>query len=78
MVNAELLGLTVDFLWPGSALVAEVDARGTHGTARAFQDDRDRDSMLVAAGFRVMRFTHRDLLRRPAVVAHRINRALGR
>jgi very-short-patch-repair endonuclease len=76
LVNAELLGLTVDFLWPGSALVVEVDARGTHGTDRAFQDDRDRDSMLVASGFRVMRFTHWDLLRREGLVAHRIRRSL--
>jgi very-short-patch-repair endonuclease len=77
LVNAELLGLTVDFLWPAAALAVEVDGRGSHDTRRGFQDDRDRDSMLVAAGFRTMRFTHWDLIRRPAIVADRLRRALG-
>lgn len=77
LVNAPLLGLTVDFLWPRAALVAELDGRAGHDTRRAFQDDRDRDSLLVAAGFRVMRFTWWDVECRPAVVAHRVQRALG-
>lgn len=78
LVNAELLSLTVDFLWPQAALVAELDGRATHDTRHAFEDDRDRDSMLMAAGFRVMRFTWRDVARRPAVVADRLRRALAR
>lgn len=77
LVNAPLLGLTVDFVWPRAALVVEVDGRATHDTGRAFHDDRDRDSMLTAAGFRVMRFTWRDVTRRPGVVAQRLRRALG-
>jgi hypothetical protein len=43
LVNAPVLGLTVDFLWP-PGLVAELDGAATHLTRRAFQDDRDRDS----------------------------------
>lgn len=77
LVNAELLGLTVDFLWPRAALVVEVDGREGHATHRAFQADRDRDARLVAAGFRVMRFTWRDVTVSPRVVSHRIRRALA-
>lgn len=77
LVNAELLGLTVDFLWPSAALVVEVDGRAGHATRRGFQDDRDRDSMLVAAGFRTMRFTWWDVTSRPQLVAHRLGRALA-
>lgn len=76
-VNAALLGLTVDFLWPAARLVAELDGRASHETARAFQDDRDRDSKLTAAGFRVMRFTWWDVTRRPGLVATRLRRTLG-
>lgn len=76
LVNAEALGLTPDFLWPRAGLVVEVDGRGSHDTRRGFQDDRDRDSLLTASGYRVMRFTWWDVLRRPAVVAHRIAKAL--
>ncbi len=76
LVNASLLGLTVDFLWPAAALVVELDGRASHDTRRGFQDDRDRDSMLLAAGFRTMRFTWWDVVSRPGVVAGRLRRAL--
>jgi hypothetical protein len=76
LVNAEILGITPDFLWPRAGLVVEVDGRASHDTRRGFQDDRDRDSLLTASGYRVMRFTWWDVLRRPAVVAHRIAKAL--
>ncbi len=77
LVNAALLGLTVDFLWPQAALVTELDGRASHDTRHGFQDDRDRDSMLLAAGFRTMRFTWWDVTKRPSVVAHRLRLALG-
>ena len=35
----------------------------------AFEDDRARDARLTALGYRVVRFTHRQLLREPALVA---------
>jgi len=76
LVNASILGLTVDFLWP-PGLVAELDGAASHLTRRAFQDDRDRDSLLVSNGYRVLRFTWFDVVRRPAVVVQRIRRALG-
>jgi very-short-patch-repair endonuclease len=54
-----------------------VDGRESHATHRAFQVDRDRDAMLVAAGFRVMRFTWSGVTRNPSTVAGRLRRALG-
>jgi len=76
LVNSEVLGLRPDFHWPRSGLVVEVDGRESHLTRRGFQDDRDRDSLLTASGYRVMRFTWWDVLRRPGVVAHRVRQAL--
>jgi very-short-patch-repair endonuclease len=76
-VNVPLLDYVVDFLWPASRLIVEVDGRTTHGTRRAFQADRDRDGRLAVAGYRVLRFTWWDVTRRPAVVADRVRRLLG-
>jgi very-short-patch-repair endonuclease len=75
-VNVPLLDYVVDFLWPEARLVVEVDGRATHGTRRAFQEDRERDGRLTVVGYRVVRFTWWDITRRPAIVADRIRRLL--
>jgi hypothetical protein len=49
--------LMVDFLWREQRVVVETDGEGTHGTPVAFQRDRRRDQILVAAGYRVSRVT---------------------
>lgn len=76
-VNVPLVDYVVDFLWPDAKLVVEVDGRATHGTRRAFHEDRDRDGRLAVAGYRVVRFTWWDVTRRPAVVADRVRRLLA-
>ena len=75
-VNVPLLDYIVDFLWRDARLVAEVDGLATHGTRDAFESDRDRDGRLAVAGYRVVRFTWRDITRRPAVVVDRVRRLL--
>lgn len=77
LVNAPLLDYVVDFHWPASRLVVEVDGRASHDTRRAFQGDRDRDSRLAAHGYRTLRFTWWDVTARPAVVADRVRRVLA-
>jgi hypothetical protein len=66
-----------DLAWPGARLLVEVDGWDTHGTREAFQDDRQRDAMMVAMGWRVLRFTWDDVLKRPDYVLTIIRRALG-
>jgi very-short-patch-repair endonuclease len=51
----------VDCLWPAQRLVVELDGRAAHGTARAFESDRERDRLLVADGWRAIRVTWRQL-----------------
>src|SRR5207342_1447140 len=75
-VNVPLLDYVVDFLWRDASLIVEVDGHASHGTRRAFQADRDRDGRLAVAGYRVLRFTWRDVTRRSAVVADRVRRLL--
>src|SRR4051812_26547313 len=59
----------VDCAWPRHRLIVELDGRGAHDTARAFEGDRERDRLLMLAGWRVARFTQRQLLDHPAEVA---------
>jgi hypothetical protein len=52
-----------DFLWRAERLIVETDGWGSHGTRRAFEEDRRRDRRLKLAGWDVIRFTWRDIER---------------
>jgi predicted transcriptional regulator of viral defense system len=69
--------LEVDLLWRDQRLAIEADGEETHGTRSAFQEDRQRDQRLVAAGYRVARVTWRQAENEPAGVATRIKRMLA-
>jgi hypothetical protein len=68
-VNEPIGPYEVDFLWRAGRLIAETDGRESHGTRAAFEHDRARDARLTVAGYRVVRFTYRQVLREPKVVA---------
>jgi hypothetical protein len=59
----------VDCLWEDRALIVELDGFEFHGRRRAFEDDRERDRRLTAAGYRVTRITQRQLLGRQDALA---------
>lgn len=61
--------LKVDFLWCHQRLIVETDGRDVHGTRQAFERDRERDQRLMLAGYRVVRFTWRQVTREPERVA---------
>jgi len=67
-IALEPTGLEADFLWREQRLIAEVDGRAVHTTARAFEHDRRRDQRLLLAGFGVVRFTWRQVVEEPAAV----------
>jgi very-short-patch-repair endonuclease len=50
-------GYEVDLHWPEHRLIAELDGYAFHGHRRAFETDRLRDQVLLAAGHRVARVT---------------------
>ncbi len=66
--NARVDGIEVDFLWRPQRLIVETDGHATHGTRTAFENDRARDARLTLLGYRVVRFTHRQLVREPQTV----------
>ena len=60
----------VDCLWRAQRLIVELDGGFVHGTWRTSERDRERDRLLVADGWRVVRITWRQLRHdAPAVVA---------
>jgi Protein of unknown function (DUF559) len=69
-------GVEVDFLWPAQRLVAETDGHRVHGTRQAFERDRRRDRRLLLAGWRVVRFTWRQLIRERDDVVHTLRTLL--
>jgi very-short-patch-repair endonuclease len=75
--NVKLHGCEVDFLWPQERLILEFDGWSTHRTRRSFERDRERDQLLVAAGFRVIRITWRQLQQEPLAVIARLAAALA-
>lgn len=74
--DAGLIGV-VDILFPGQRLVIEIDGRADHSDERAFQHDRSRQNRLIARGYRVLRFTWDDVVRRPTEVIATIRHALS-
>jgi very-short-patch-repair endonuclease len=68
--------LEVDLLWDREGLVIETDGEETHGTSAAFQRDRWRDQLLIAAGYRTARVTWAQVRDEPNAVVNRIARML--
>ncbi|MDQ6744403.1 MAG: DUF559 domain-containing protein [Actinomycetota bacterium] len=75
--NVRILGQLVDALWRAPRLVVEVDGRLAHDHQLAFERDRRRHQALVAAGWRVIRLTFRQLRDEPLMVAARLAQALA-
>lgn len=75
--NVMVEGLEVDFVWQEERLVVEIDGFVFHAGRTAFERDRRRDGVLAAAGFRVIRFTWRQLTDEPEAVLVRLAQALA-
>jgi predicted transcriptional regulator of viral defense system len=69
-------GVEVDFTWPEQMLAVEVDSRTYHGTDRALGNDPRRDRRLTLAGWRVARFSYRDVTERADTVAAELRQLL--
>lgn len=58
-------GVEVDALWRAERVAVELDSWRHHRDRDAFERDRRKSNALLLAGWTVLRFTHRDLTRRP-------------
>jgi hypothetical protein len=75
--NVVVEGYLVDAFWPNRRLVVELDSWQFHGDRGAFERDRERDAVLQAGGYRVVRITWRMLDEEPSRVASLIRRLLA-
>jgi predicted transcriptional regulator of viral defense system len=64
-LNADVEGFEVDAVWRRERVVVELDSRTFHLTAAAFEQDRERDRILQAAGWRPIRVTSKQLRHAP-------------
>lgn len=76
--NGQVNGFEVDFLWRTERLIVEMDGRAFHVSYRAFERDRKRDAIHIAAGYRVIRVTWRQLTETSEAVLARLAQALVR
>jgi hypothetical protein len=76
-VNSVVEGYEVDAAWVEQQLLVELDSRGFHDNATAFETDRVRDAVLQLAGYRVIRVTWRRLRCEPEAVAGLLRTALA-
>jgi hypothetical protein len=78
-VAIELNGswIEADCVWRRQRVIVELDGHASHGTAGAFERDRVRDRALLAAGWRVVRVTWRQLDRDGARLAADLRSLLG-
>jgi very-short-patch-repair endonuclease len=59
----------VDFIWRAHQLIVEADSRTYHGAFRARERDYQRDRRLRDAGWRIERFSDRQIVHEPARIA---------
>ena len=72
LMNRRVEGFEVDAVWLEQRLVVELDGWEFHRTHEAFERDRERDAVLMIAGWRTMRITARGMH------AQRLRQALAR
>jgi very-short-patch-repair endonuclease len=69
--------IKVDFLFPDQRVVIECDGARYHDNRLARRDDAEKQAILEAAGYRVIRVTWDQVTRRPAETVARIRAALA-
>jgi very-short-patch-repair endonuclease len=68
--NVVVAGYVVDFFWPRSRLVVEVDGYGFHKSCAAWESDRHKDTKLQLARCDVVRVTQDRIENAPRELVH--------
>jgi very-short-patch-repair endonuclease/predicted transcriptional regulator of viral defense system len=77
-VNDDVEGHEVDFIFKDHRVLVETDSWRHHKSREAFENDRRRDATHAAAGYRTLRFTHRQITHEPGTVTSALRAALTR
>jgi very-short-patch-repair endonuclease len=73
-INAYVEGFRIDAVWRAQRVAVELDGWAHHHTRHSFERDRERDATLTENGWRVVRFTYRQLTERPDAVISTLRR----
>jgi hypothetical protein len=76
LTKRHVLGCEVDFFFPGHKLIVETDGLRYHRTPAQQARMVKRDQEHVAGGYRVIRFTHRQIAHSPGEVTKLLRRML--
>ncbi len=77
MQHYHLNGYELDLAFPAHRVAVEVDGWAWHQDEHTFRRDRQRQNVVVLAGWTVLRFTWHDLTQRPGEVVELIRRGLA-
>jgi len=72
------ISMMPDFIWRDARLIVEADSRRVHGTATAFEKDRQRDQRFAAAGWTVIRVTWHQVTHEPGRLTQTLRTLLAR
>ncbi len=75
--NAKVAGMRVDALWRAQRLIVELDGAAGHGSRAQASRDRERELALRRMGFRVVRYTWRQITERGIEVVADLRCQLG-
>jgi very-short-patch-repair endonuclease len=78
VVNDCVEALEADFVFAANRVLVETDSWEHHKSRGSFERDRRRDAIHAAAGWRTLRFTHRQIEHEPDTVADALTAALAR
>ncbi len=76
LTNVHLHGYVADVYWPHHNLILEFDGWQGHGHRLAFESNRKRDQVMLAAGLRTLRVTDRQLTNEAIALVARIAQTL--
>jgi hypothetical protein len=75
-VNQKICGFEVDCFWPERRLIVELDGRRFHADPLVRSRDSLKEGVLRREGFRVARFTYRQVRETPDLVVQEVGRLL--
>jgi hypothetical protein len=76
LINVYVCGFQVDVYFPVQRVIVELDGWNFHQTRRAFERDRERDAVTLAAGIVTVRITWERLVQTPEREAARLRAIL--
>jgi very-short-patch-repair endonuclease len=77
VTNTYLFGYEIDVLYPRERVIVELDGYQFHSDRQSFEHDRERDVVMLEAGFITVRITDERMSQQPEHEAQRLDAILA-